>query len=269
MEAEIKHKEHESKNKSQYPDDDLDNAYKFSAELTKEVGEYIKGVILFGSRARKSQPAHDIDILVIIDDISIYLTKEFVQAYRIVVQNLVGKINKRLHVTTFKYTSFWEFVRNGDPIAINILRDGVPIVDREFFRPLQLLLYQGRIRPSSESVWTYYAKSAKTLQQSKFNMISAVMDLYWAVIDSSHAALMKLNEIPPTPSHVSALITEKMVKPGLIEKKYENTAKKFYDLSKKIEYREIQDIKGSDYDKLYKEAEEYVGRMRRFIEDFK
>ncbi len=268
MEAEIKKKKHK-KNENEYPKDDLDYAYRFASEITKEVGKFVKAVVLFGSKARKKKPAHDIDILVILDDVTIYLSKEFVQTYRIIVQNLVAKISKRLHITTFKYTSFWEFVRNGDPVAINILRDGVPVVDREFFRPLQLLLYQGRIKPSKESVWTYYYKSPQTLQNSRFKMISAVVDLYWAVIDASHAALMQLNEIPPTPSHVADMVKEKLVDKKLIEKKYATTAKKFYDLSKKIEYREIKEIKGSQYDRLYKEAEDYVTRMRKFIEEYK
>lgn len=267
MKADIKHRELDKK-KEEYPKDDLDYAYRFSAEISKEVGNFVKGVVLFGSNARKKKPAHDIDILVILDDISIFMSKEFVQTYRIIVENLVAKISKRLHVTTFKYSSFWEFVRNGDPIAINILRDGVPIVDREFFRPLQLLLYQGRIRPSAESVWTYYYKSAQTLQNSKFRMISSLMDLYWAVIDASHAALMRLNEIPPSPNHVSDMVNDKLVKPGLIEKKYAGTMKKFYDLSKKVEYREIKEIKGADFDKLYKEADAYISRFRKFIEEY-
>ncbi len=268
MEAEIKHKEVD-KNKAEYPDEDMDYAYKFAAGLSREVGKFTKGVILFGSKARKKGPSHDIDILVILDDVTVYWTKEFVQTYRIIIDNLIAKISKRLHITTFKYTSFWEFVRNGDPIAINILRDGVPLIDREFFRPLQLLLYQGRIKPSQESVWAYYYKAPQTLQESKFKMISAVMDLYWAVIDASHAALMRLNEVPPSPNHVSDMIAEKLVKPGLIEKKYSDVAKKFYDISKKIEYREIKEIKGSDYDKYFKEAEEYINRMRKFIEQYK
>lgn len=268
MESEIKHKDLE-KNKEKYPKDDMDYAYRFSAELTKEVGQFVKGVILFGSNARKKQPAHDVDILVILDDITVYMSKEFVQTYRIIVQNIVAKISKRLHVTTFKYSSFWEFVRNGDPIAINILRDGVPIVDREFFRPLQLLLYQGRIRPSKESVWTYYYKSAKNLNGSKFRMISAVMDLYWAVIDASHAALMRLNEIPPSPNHVAEMVENKLIKTGLIDKKYSKTMRHFYDLSKKIEYREIKEISGKEYDRLFKEADEYISRFRQFIEEYK
>jgi uncharacterized protein (UPF0332 family)/predicted nucleotidyltransferase len=265
MKAEIKKKEV----KHDYPHDDLDYAYRFSAEITKEVGKFVKGVVLFGSKARKKQPAHDIDILVILDDVSIYLTREFVQTYRIIVDNLVAKISKRLHITTFKYTSFWEFARNGDPIAINILRDGVPIVDREFFRPLQILLHQGRIRPSQEAVWNYYYKAPQTLLGSKYRMISAVMDLYWAVIDASHSALMRLNEIPPSPNHVADMVNEKLVAKGLLEKKYAGTAKKFFDLSKKIEYREIKEISGAQYDKYYKEAEAYVERMKKFIEEYK
>ena len=266
MEAEIQHKDAD-KNKEEYPKDDLDYAYRFSAQLSKEVGKFVKGVVLFGSKARKKGPAHDIDILVILDDVTIYLTKEFIQTYRIIVQNLVADISKRLHITTFKYTSFWEYVRNGDPIAINILRDGVPIIDREFFRPLQLLLQQGRIRPSSESMWTYYYKSSESLNGSKMRMISAIMDLYWAVIDASHAALMKVNEIPPSPKHVSDMVEEKLVKPGIIDKKYSGIAKKFYDLSKKVEYREIKEISGKDYDKYLKEAEEYCNRLKLFIDN--
>ena len=266
MEAEIKEKKSDM-NEHNYPKDDLDYAYQFAAEISREVGKFVKGVVLFGSKARKKQPAHDIDILVVLDDISIYLSKEFVQTYRIIVMNLVTKISKRLHVTTFKYSSFWEYVRNGDPIAINILRDGVPIIDREFFRPLQVLLYQGRIRPSQETMWTYYYKGPQTLQNSKFKMISAVMDLYWAVIDASHAALMKVNAVPPSPNHVSDMVTEKLVDTKLIESKYSNTAKKFYDLSKKIEYKKINEISGKDYDKYFKEAEDYVNRMKKFIED--
>jgi predicted nucleotidyltransferase/uncharacterized protein (UPF0332 family) len=267
MESKIKEKKIE--NSQKYPEDDIDFAYKFAAEITKEVGKFVKGVILFGSKARKKdKPAHDIDVLVILDDISIFMSKEFVQTYRIIVDNLIVKISKRLHVTTFKYSSFWEFVRNGDPIAINILRDGVPIIDREFFRPLQLLLYQGRIRPSKESVWSYYYKSSQNMQNSRYNMISAVMDLYWAVIDASHSALMRMNEIPPSPSHVQEMVYDKLIKTGLIEKKYSKTVEKFYDISKKIEYRDIKEIKGRDYDKYYKEANDYIKRMKKFIEEY-
>ncbi|MBN2423031.1 nucleotidyltransferase domain-containing protein [Candidatus Woesearchaeota archaeon] len=267
MEAEIKKRKPANENK--YGKDDLDIAYKFSAELHKEVGSFIKGIILFGSNARKDSNKNDIDILVILDDVSIFLSDEYIQTYRIIVQKLVGDISKRLHVTTFKYTSFWEFVRNGDPIAINILRDGVPIIDTEFFRPLQLLLYQGRIKPTKEALWTYFFKAPNTLQNSKFHVIQATVDLYWAVIDAAHAALMSLDEIPPSPEYAADMMEEKLVKPGLLEKRYVDILKQFYRLSKMIEHRDIKQIGGAEYDRYYIEAEDFVNRIKKFIEEKK
>ncbi|MBN1502458.1 nucleotidyltransferase domain-containing protein [Candidatus Woesearchaeota archaeon] len=268
MEAEIKERKNENIDK--YDKEDRELAHKFSAEIYKEVGKFVKAIVLFGSTARKNKTHKgDIDILIILDDTTIFLSREFIQTYRIIVQDLIGKISRRLHVTTFKFTSFWEFVRNGDPVAINILRDGVPLLDTDFFRPLQLLLYQGRIRPTPEAVWTYFYKAPRTLTNSRYHLVSAAMDLYWAVIDAAHSALMTLGEIPPSPSHVADMIEEKMVKPKLLEEKYAEIMREFYKLSKLIEYREIKFIDGAEYDKHYKRAEEFVNRIKKFIEEKK
>ncbi len=42
--------------------------------------------------------------------------------------------------------------------------------------------------------------------------------------------------------------------------------KKFYKISKKIVHREIQSIDGKEFDKLLKEANDFVERMHKFIE---
>lgn len=181
-----------------YSKDVLDLAYNFSKRVYKEFAKFIKAIVLFGSTARKKQEGKgDVDLLIIVDDVSIIIDQEFVQAYRLIVEKIVAEVSPaKLHVTTLKFTSFWEYVRAGDPVAVNILRDGVPIVDSGFFEPLQILLYQGRIRPSLESMWSYFNKAPITLHNSKWHIKQAVLDLYWAVIDSAHAALMKLNEVP-------------------------------------------------------------------------
>jgi hypothetical protein len=41
----------------------------------------------------------------------------------------------------------------------------------------------------------------------------------------------------------------------------------FYNLMKMITHREIQEIKGEEYDKYFKAAEDFVKRMRKFIEE--
>jgi predicted nucleotidyltransferase len=264
MEADLIRSDNE-KLKQEYNKEDMDLAYEFTTHLHKEVGKFVKAVVIFGSRARKKKHANDIDMLVIMDDISVVVTKEFVQTYRIIVQNLVAKVSPKIHVTSFKLTSFWELVRKGDPIAINILRDGVPIIDTELFRPLQVLLFQGRIKPSTESVWAYYYKSAQSVQNSRLNMLRATMDLYWAVIDAAQAALMTIHEIPPSPDHVEELVEERLIKPKLIEKRYSGVVSEFYALNKKIETRDIKFIEGKDYDRYLKMADEFVLAMKEFI----
>ncbi|MCJ7757484.1 MAG: hypothetical protein MUP24_05005, partial [Gillisia sp.] len=82
----------------------------------------------------------DIDILIIIDDVRAELTAEFVEAYRVIVEKIAFKISKKLHITTLKLTNFWDYTRAGDPIVINMLRDGIPLMDYGFFEPLQILL---------------------------------------------------------------------------------------------------------------------------------
>jgi len=128
------------------------------------------------------------------------------------------------------------------------------------------LLIQGRIRPTKESVWTYFGRAPRTIINSKWHIMQAALNLYWAVIDSAHAALMHMGEIPPTPEHVDDLLRERLVKKKLLEEKYAETMNKFYKLMKKITHREIREIHGSEYERLLKEADDFVKRMKEFIE---
>ena len=180
-------------------------------------------------------------------------------------ERLIVETSQRLHVTSLKFTHFWDYVRAGDPIAINILSDGVAILDTGFFEPLQALLFQGRIRPSEEAIWAYYARAPRTIELSKSRVLQAALDLYWAVIDSAHAALMRKGAVPPTPKHVAEMLDDVLVKNKLLEKRYVDVMKKFYDLSKKIIYREIKSISGKEFDNYYKEAKDFVDRMHKIV----
>jgi uncharacterized protein (UPF0332 family) len=131
---------------------------------------------------------------------------------------------------------------------------------------VQALLFQGRIRPSQESVWTYYSRSPATLYNSKWHILQATLDLYWSVIDASHAALMTVGEIPPSPSHVCDMLQEKLVKEHKLEQKYVDIMKKFYELSRGILHRQIQEVTGTQFDGYYLEAKAFVDRIKEFIE---
>jgi predicted nucleotidyltransferase/uncharacterized protein (UPF0332 family) len=251
--------------KGNYSTSNVDLAYSFSKEIHKELNELLKAIVLFGSAARQKEGTNDVDILLIVDDVSIRLTPELIQAYRIVVEKTALKISPKIHVTSMKFTTFWEYMKAGDPIAVNILRDGYAILDTGFFDPLQALLAQGRLKPSLETMWAYYNRAPKTLEYSQRRIVEATLDLYWATIDAAHAALMAVHAVPPSPEHVADLLEEKLVKEKKIDKKHPWTMRKFYTLSKQITTGKIQEMKATEYEKLYLEAKKFVEDMEKFI----
>jgi len=221
-------------NIDKYGREEFDIAYKFSKLAYKEFGSFVKAIVLFGSTIRNQVPntKGDIDILILVDDLTLTITPEVAETYRIILQKLVRDVSLRLHITTLKLTSFWEFVRAGDPVAVNMLRDGTSLLDTGFFDPLQILLKQGRIRPTLESIWSYFIRAPATITNSKWHVLQATLDLYWAVIDAAHAALMKMGEVPPTPQHVADMINDKLVLKKLTKVKYVQTMTNFYEISK-------------------------------------
>ena len=247
--------------------DEFELAKRFSKDIRKELGDFLKAVVLFGSSTKKTQVVHekDIDILLVIDDLTKILNKEVVAAYRIIVDNVAAKISKRFHVNTIKLTHFWEYIRHGDPIIVNMLRDGIPLYDAGFFEPMQGLLHQGKIRPTKESVWTYYSRAPLTISNAKWHMLQATLDLYWAVIDAAHAMLMHHGEVPPSPGHVADLLDRTLVKEKKLERKYATIMREFYDLSKKIVHRDIQSIGGTDFDQYLLKAQDFITRTKALL----
>lgn len=266
MEFKIPQKEHLNINK--YTDEEHKLGRKLSDALTKELGNLLTSVALFGSSARGEKTEHekDIDVLLIVNDVSTILTPEVSETFRIIVEKTASKISRRFHINTLKLSNFWDYMRTGDPIGINMLRDGVPLFDRGVFEPAQQLLFQGRIRPTKESVWIYWARAPNTIQNAQWHLLQAVVDLYWAAIDASHAALMRIGEIPPTPSHVADMLAEKFVKTNMLHKKYVETMRDLHKIAKMVAHRELTEIKGDAFDRYLKDTEEFVKAMKKIIE---
>lgn len=250
-----------------YSRENLAIARTFSKKLYDEFGNFISALVLFGSTARSQQKSNDIDILVVLDDVRVIFTQELVETYRILTEKTIAKINPdKLHVHSMTLTSFWEYMRNGDPVAINILRDGISLIDNGFFDPLKVLLADGRIRPSTEAVYNYYNLAPASILRAKQSLLNAAVNLYWGVIDSAHAALMSEGEIPPSPDHVAEIFDKRLVKTGKIKRKYKDILNDIYLLSKKIIHREKKELTGREYDKYKAMAEEFIKEIRKYLE---
>jgi len=252
-----------------FPQQEFDIAREFAKKVYQEFGTFVKAIILFGSTTKgKLAKEGDIDILIIIDDVSINLSRELTQTYRIIIEKILSNMvnSERLHIQSMKFTSWWEYIRAGDPVAINILRYGMALVDTGVFDPLQSLLDNGRIRPTKEAIHTYFVMAPASVHRAKEHLLSAMVDLYWASIDAAHAALMSLGEIPPSPEHVADMLNIKMVKKGMLKKKYADIMRRNYITFKRIVHRHIREVNGSDYDKYKQDTTLFVNEMKKFLD---
>lgn len=253
--------------KDNYDDDARDIAYEFAHEIHDELEDVLKAVVLFGSVARDAEDSNDIDVLLVVDDVRIQFTDELVQTYRVIVKKTASDVSPRLHITSMKFTSFWEYIRTGDPVATNILRDGYALIDTGVFEPLQHLLRQGRIKPSDEAMWTYMNRAEQSLTSSNQRLLESLHDLYWSAIDASHAALIHIGEAPPSPRHVASLLEQTLIESGELYAKDADLVRRLYSLSKEASTGKRTTVEPNELDALRSRVDDYVERVQDIVYD--
>ena len=245
-----------------YHKENVDLAQKYAKAVFKEFGEFVKAVVLFGSLTKDTlSPGSDIDVLTVIDDTFMTLTQEVLDSYEIINQRIILDISPKLHIHTVSLTSFWDFVREGDPVMMNILRDGVALVDSNFILPIQKMLYQGRIKPSQEAVYNYVKMAPQAVFNANLRILQGVVDLYWCVVDVTHALLMKNGELPTSPEHVQDL----MNKYKIFSRQDKKLFNELYYLSRDIIHRKKNYITGKQFDFLRKKTIAFYEKIKKEI----
>lgn len=245
---------------------DYDTALDFATKAYKQFKEVIKTIVLFGSVSKQeAQKKSDVDIIIIVDDCTIEWDQELISWYRAELTRLIAKQKYRakLHVNTVTLSTFWEELKAGEPLIINILRYGQTIIDfGGFFEPLKVLLAKGRIRPSPEAVFTTMKRAPEHLFRSNASLLGSVEGFYWAMVDAAHAALMAINVTPPSPEHVSDLLREEFVLRKQLDRRYPDHYDEIHKLAKKIVHGEVNNVDGKKITELQKKAEDFVKVLR-------
>jgi len=245
-------------------------ALDFATKVYKKFDSMIKSVVLFGSSAKKvSTPTSDIDIIIIIDDVSIAWDQELVAWYREELGKLIksNPYKKSLHINTVKLSTWWQDLLRGDPIVVNILRYGDPIIDfGGFFTPLQVLLKEGKIKSTPESIYTLLQRAPTHMSRTKLALLSAIDGLYWAMVDSAHAALIAANIIPPSPEHIPEILEENFVKTKKLKQKYVDDYAGLHEVAKEIIHGRKVKIEGKIIDDWIGRTDEFVGVMAQLVD---
>ncbi|NCO11682.1 hypothetical protein CO038_01490 [Candidatus Pacearchaeota archaeon CG_4_9_14_0_2_um_filter_39_13] len=252
------------------PKNEKDIAMDFAVGVHKKFADLIKASILFGSQAKNQQgPGSDIDIILIIDDATIDWDMELIAWYREELGKIISanKNSVNLHINTIKLTSWWKDLMHGDPVVINILRYGEALIDiGGFFNPQKALLLSGRIHSTPEAIYESLQRAPQHLARSKMAEMGAIEGVFWAMVDSSQAALMTLGLLPPSPEHISSMLKESFVDSGLLNVEYIKWFRDIRSLYKEIEHGNVRDIKGADIDLWQERAQKFISKMAEVID---
>lgn len=251
--------------------EEYDIAYDFAIKVYKRFNEVIKSVILFGSAAKhEMHKGSDIDIIVIVDDCTIAWDQTLISWYRQELSKLVAgqKYANRLHINTVTLSVFWEEVRNGEPLIINVIRYGQALVDfGGFFDPLKVLLAKGKIRPSVEATYNALRRAPIHIARARVNVLGAIESLYWAMVDSSHAALMAAKQAPPSPEHIYEYLIDVFVKNRKLDRKYADYYREVYTLFHNIAHGNIRVITGKEVDDHIEKVIDFERTLRSLTVD--
>ena len=248
-----------------------DIAMDFAVKVYKKYDKMIKSVVLFGSTVKQDmQAGSDVDIIIILDDVTIAWDQELISWYREELEKILraNPYNKKLHINTVKLSTWWEDLVKGDPTILNVIRYGEAMIDLAgFFEPLKSLLIKGKIKSTPEAIYSCLQRAPIHLARSKTAELGAIEGLYWSMVDSAHAALISAKVIPASPEHIPMDLKETFVDTNVLDSKYVNWYTELLDLHKKIGHGEIKDLKGVEIDLWQEKAEKFLEAMIKIVND--
>ena len=259
------HKKESVQKKHKVLESDRDIALDFASKVYTKFHDVVKAIAMFGSAAKlQAGPRSDIDLIIIIDDCTLNWDDELVAWYREELAKLLTRYQykKELHINTVTLTAFWEEVRAGEPLIINILRYGETLIDvGGFFDPIRVLLAKGKIRPSPEAVFTTMQRTSQHLGRANSAILNSVEGFYWAMVDASHALLMAMNVVPPSPEHISELLIKTVVEKKLLDKRQVEFFEYVRKKAKAIIYGEINKMNGKELEEIQNKSENFVKEL--------
>ncbi|MBI5880847.1 hypothetical protein HZB90_01825 [archaeon] len=205
------------------------------------------------------------EIIVVVDDFNSTVLDQTVDDIKVSASELAYSSRLRLRCDAILASSLWEGFNSREEAIMQLVRGTLVVYDNGFFIPLQELLVTGKVRPSKESVKVYFVKSERSIKSSSEHVSKAVLDLYWAVTDSAHAAVMVAGITPPSPKELAETLKRELVARNLVHKRCGDIVDRFYDVAKKVMHKEIFEISGREFDSYFSDADFFIKEMDDFV----
>ncbi len=223
-----------------------------------------KGMI-FSTLVNKPSASGIVEILFVIDDFNNLVLNPQVEDMRVEASEIAYESSLPIKCDFLLASALWDGFKSKDAAVLATFRQSLVVHDEGFFLPLQDLLVTGKIRPSSESVKVYFVKAEQSLKNSNHRVERAMLDLYWAVIDSAHAAIMVAGLTPPSPKDLSEAFRTQLVARNLINRRCADIVDMFYTISKQIMHKERFEFSGKEFDQYLADADFFIKEVSEFI----
>lgn len=172
-------------------------------------------------------------------------------------------VKNSLHIQTYLLTEFWDSVKDANPVIFTFIRDGIPIYDKGTFMPWKSLLKMGKLKPSPEAIDMFMKGAEKTKEMIERRLVDAMIDAYYGVLTPSQALIMLYGSPPPTHKETPKLMEEIFVlKEKLLRKSDLTILGKVVKEFKEYEHDTKYTISGAEIDKLVRESDNYLKRMK-------
>ncbi|HII72700.1 TPA: hypothetical protein HA265_08140 [Candidatus Woesearchaeota archaeon] len=243
--------------------------YKEVDSFAKKVLEIYKGKIasVLVMRPRAGPDAGSVEMLLIIDDLKNMVVEQQLAEIKISATDIAYSSSIQIHCETMLASELWEGFKARDKNVTQIMRDALVVKDNGFFLPIQDLLVTGRIRPSRESVDVYFIKAEQSMKAANQHVGKAIVDLYWAVMDTAHASVMVLGITPPSPAHMADTVRKELVLRNLVHRRCGDIVERFFNAAKQVMHRERFEISGREFDSYISDADFFIKEMNDFIEE--
>ena len=247
----------------------MESAEEFSDKLVDKLGEKVKTVAVWGSVPKGEHGVDsDIDTLVILDDTK--LQKDVPDDARKKIRSKVTKLAKetdeRITIQYFPFlTEFWDSLRNGEPLAIEAVRNGQAVYDVGIFMPAKRLLERGKISGTQESVKKRLKLAAAGYKKAEKNLRSSIPHkLEQVMANAGQGPIMLVGKQPPAKEKVPEVLEEMFVEKDLLEEEYVENAQKLYDFGDKGE-KNSEEVTGQEVEEHLEMADDFVRRMHKLV----
>jgi predicted nucleotidyltransferase len=247
----------------------MESAEEFSDKLVDKLGEKVKTVAVWGSVPKGEHGVDsDIDTLVVLDDTKLQgdVPDDARKKIRSKVTKLAKDTDERITIQYFPFlTEFWDSLRNGEPLAIEAVRNGQPVYDVGIFMPAKRLLERGKISGTQESVKKRLKLAAGGYKKAEKNLRSSIPHkLEQVMANAGQGPIMLVGKQPPAKEKVPETLEEMFVEKDLLEPEYVEKAQKLYDFGDKGE-KNASEVTGQEVEEHLEMADDFVRRMHKLV----